>query len=161
MQTARIAIKRLRAYHDGVATDEREFKDVVEAWNWLNSHPAFDFEAKEVVLSPKTAWMKAAGLEKEVRVWFQDNTFAESLSIDLVRVNEESGAVEGDESKNTRIEVWLEAGGPSEDTENNKRWRTSHNYKLDCSGATFEIALLQMAKNVLEHYGDYQAGAHD
>jgi hypothetical protein len=143
-----------------VETNKREFKDVVTAWDWLNLHPAFDFEAREIVLSPKKKWMKKAGVREKTRVWFQDNTFAESLSVDFVRVNPQTGAIDNDDSKNTQIEVWLEAGGPVEDESLGKRYRVSHDYKLDCGGPTFEIALLQMAGNVLEVYGDYEVDGH-
>jgi hypothetical protein len=136
-------------------TARRKFTDAVEAWAWLNGHPVFDFEAKEIVLSPKDKWLKAAGITKETRVWFQDNTFAEGLSIELVRVNPATKRIEGEALKNTQVEVWLEAGGPVES--DGRRYRVSHDILLDCGGPTFEAALLQMAKAVLKHYGDYEA----
>jgi hypothetical protein len=142
----------------------RQFTDVVETWEWLNHHPAFDFEAREIVVPPNKRgakdWVLVAGAKEETRVWFQDNTFNESLSVEFVRVNPQTGAIDEDASKNTQIEVWLEAGGPVADEETGVRYRVSNNYKLACGGPTFEAAMLQMAANVLKQYGDYMVDEH-
>ena len=141
-------------YDTGMENSKRQFADVTEAWVWLTSHPAF--EAREILLSPKRAGSKAVGIKAGAPAWLRDNTFAESLYIEFVRINPQTGAIDEDATKNTQIEVWLEGGAPVEDEDSGVRYRVSHNHHLDCGGPTFEAALLQMATNVLECYGDYE-----
>jgi hypothetical protein len=141
----------------GVERSPRRFRDVVEAWEWLNSHPAFDFGVREVVLPPS----KDLGRADEERWRVHDNAFAESLMVEFARVNPVNGEIDDDDAKNTQFTVWLDAGPPFHDEQLGRTWRVSHNHKLGCGAPTFEAALLQMAANVLEHYGDYEMGGHD
>jgi hypothetical protein len=135
---------------------KRAFTDIIEAWDWLRSHPAFDFTVYEGVLGASDPLMWRLVGSKDVRYRLHDNTFAESLSIEYLRINSEEMAVDLDANPETGAVVLLEAGGPVEDESIGRRYRTSHDPKLDCTGPTFEVALLRMAGRVLEEYGDYE-----
>lgn len=70
----------------------------------------------------------------------------------------DDGYIHEDRSKNTHLEWWIECG-PYVDVE--EPWgetfgcMPSHDYELDCGGATAEDAVMKLAQLVLEKYGDY------
>ena len=116
-------------------TDPNEF---YEAWWWLQNHPKF--------YHPE----------------FNTPGFFETLDISVQKVDPETRRIEDDKSRNTRVEIWLEAGpyhviqGDEVDLYGDGVAH-SHDYDLDCGGATYEEAILKMAKLVKKHHGDYDA----
>lgn len=110
-----------------------------EAWHYLDSHEYF----KD----------KKRGLP-----WFLS-----SLCIDIVKVNPENSRIEEDKSKNTKVEVWLECGPPYVYTKDDDyvQWdvkqegqiEPTHDPELDCSGDTFEDAIINLASLVNQLHG--------
>jgi len=86
------------------------------------------------------------------------------VDYNVVKVNPSTDKIDDDESKNTKVMIWMEAG-PFEEPDPNddpsyEEWINftgvpSHDIKLDCSGNTFEEAIINLAKKVMEEYGDY------
>jgi hypothetical protein len=118
-----------------------------EAWWWLYKHPAF---FKHGIRSGQPG-------------------FFEALDVSVQKVNPKTGVIDDDPSKNTRVEIWLEVGpwGDPASEELSKIWGdippdhpishgiATHDYELDCGGATYEEAIIKMATLVKEHYGTY------
>lgn len=75
--------------------------------------------------------------------------FATEMWVHVARVNPETDSVDDDDTKNTKVEIWLEAG-PYEA----EYGQCSHDYPLDCGGGTYEKAIIALAANVRARYGD-------
>ena len=73
--------------------------------------------------------------------------FKDILYIMVVKVNPDIGMVDDDESKNTKVEVWLEVGPYGEPY-------NIHDWDLDCGGDTFEEAIIKLADLVKQYYDD-------
>ena len=76
---------------------------------------------------------------------FGDNYFANSLEIDVVKVNPLNSTIEDDESLNTKTEVWLECGEPYFDKEL-ETILYYHTIEYDTGGDTFEEAIINLAE---------------
>lgn len=82
--------------------------------------------------------------------WLSDNhPWATSgLDIHMAKVSPKTGRINDNEKKNTIIEYWLESG-PFE-----KEYKSfQHDINLDCSGRTFEEAVVKFARRVKKAYG--------
>lgn len=64
----------------------------------------------------------------------------------VVKVNPETNEIDDDDTKNIKVQVWLEHGGYDDDG------RHMHDFDLDCSGDTFEEAIIELAALVKKHY---------
>lgn len=80
--------------------------------------------------------------------YFEDR-FQQCIDIAVVKVNPETKRVDDQLELNTEINVWLECGA---------FWKgfSTHDIDLDCGGATFEEAIINLANLVFEKYGDYE-----
>jgi len=71
------------------------------------------------------------------------------------RVCPETGRHEDDAARNTRTEWWYEFGPekllPGEDGEGDCPW---HDYALDGGGATYEDAVIALARAIYDKYGN-------
>jgi len=82
------------------------------------------------------------------------------LDIFVARVNPATNRIENAENLNTDTRIWLEFG-PWEDVAAHidenlpPNWQRTHDPNLDCGGATFEAAIINLAGKVKKHYGDY------
>lgn len=75
--------------------------------------------------------------------------FLEGLYVEVVKVAPETNCVEDESTKNTKTQIWFEAGPYLAESD---CW--SHDYDLDCGGDTFEEAIINLSKLVHEKYGD-------
>ncbi len=66
----------------------------------------------------------------------------------VVKVNPETNEVDDDDTKNTKVQVWLEHGGYDDEGCH------MHDFDLDCGGDTFEEAIIELATLVKKHYTD-------
>jgi hypothetical protein len=71
--------------------------------------------------------------------------FRDVLYIMTAKVNPETGKIDDDVSKNTKVKIWLEVGPWSE------QYHT-HDFDLDCGGDTFEEAISKLACLVRQYY---------
>lgn len=78
--------------------------------------------------------------------------FLEGLYMEVVKVDPETRRVEDERSRNTMTEIWLEAGPYREKEEYGTHW--THDIDLDCGGATFEEAIIELARLVREKYDE-------
>lgn len=117
------------------------------SWHYLNDHPIFwkflaqaDYggRPKNHVSFLKTEW----GFD----------------GIDMMVVlTDETGTINKDESLNTRTAIWLEAGkwnlfaDEHEHGSSHCHW---HDIELDCGGATYEEAVIKLARLVWDRYGN-------
>ena len=93
--------------------------DFYTAWTFLNNHKMFN------------------GL------------FCHGLWTEVVKVNPTTNTIDADQTKNTKVQVWLEHG-PYEHYHND----TTHDIYLDCGGDTFEDAIISLAERVKYYYND-------
>ena len=113
-------------------------EEFYKAWRFLKNHPMF---------SP-SRW---------------DERFLENLYPIVVKVNPETDSVDDDEEKNTKVQIWLEAG-PVYINKTIKgcsaKYSTQHvhDLDLDCGADTYEEAIIELARLVKERYGDYNEG---
>ena len=75
--------------------------------------------------------------------------FAYELYTSVVKVNPDTNAVDDDDTKNTKVRIWLECGGCDDEYGG-----FVHDIDLDCDGDTFEEAIVELAKLVKKHYTD-------
>lgn len=73
--------------------------------------------------------------------------FRERLYIMVVKVNPFTNMVDDDDSKNIKVEIWLETGPYGEPY-------STHDWDLDCGGNTFEDAIIKLASLVKKYYDD-------
>lgn len=145
-------------------------KNAHDAWWFLRDHPKFRIMERDEV-SPK----KAAKLKKEgylitrdedgtcYRMWRHIHRAALSSNLDIyfTKTNKPGGhgRVDDDDSKNKYVECWLEFG-PEEympvPWDKRTRLTHTHDWRLDTGGSTFDDALVNLAKLVKKHYGDYE-----
>ena len=105
-----------------------------DAWYYLNEHPIFE-------------WKKA-------RSKFSAHYFDRALDIDVMKVSPRSKTVTNDPKKNTMVEIWLECGPLDEEwSKKCKQPIFCHDTDLDCGAATFEEAIIKLARLVKKHYG--------
>ena len=78
---------------------------------------------------------------------YGSSMFKVSLDIDVVKVNPETDAVDDDDSKNTKVQIWLESGSYDDESD-----ACTHDYELDCGGDTFEEAIINLANIVYQKY---------
>ena len=98
-----------------------------KAWNYLENCKYFIVKAKGII-----------GV----------NCFINrGLNIEVVKINPKTNIIDIDFNKNTKVQFWLETGGW--DVED-KCW--THDYKLDCSGDTFEDVIIELARLVKKYY---------
>lgn len=87
-----------------------------------------------------------------IRVAMQDN-----LNIEVVKVCPETGVRENDEKLNTEVRIMLETGPWQSDSGGGRfdgYW--THDPMLDCSGETFEDAIIRLSQLVKQQYGDWR-----
>lgn len=97
--------------------------DFYTAWHFLEGHPIFH------------------------------RRFSCDLVVDVVKVNPDTNAIDDDETKNTKVQVWLEHGPYI-----HKFNMCSHDIELDCGGDTFEEAIVELAALVKNRYKGYFEG---
>ena len=114
--------------------------NLAEAWDWLRNHP---------------------------KLCTSDGLFygiEHNLDIDVVLVNPDTEEIDPDDTKNTAVRIWLEMAPAvylcdlPEASEHPDWGRTlcgSHDIELDCGGASFEEAIMELVGLVKQHYGDY------
>jgi hypothetical protein len=101
----------------------------------------------------------------------RDGSFSDCISFTYVYLDPTVERVQGipvddEDPRNTDFRVWVEGGGymdqskdenfppPPNGWDNFNRWITCHDLNLDCSGATMEDALIQLALRVKWFYGE-------
>ena len=83
---------------------------------------------------------------------FQDDMcsrFLDCLDVHVAKVNPITCEIDDDEFKNTKVEIWLEAGK----FDGKQGWHDAH---LDCGGTTYEEAIIKLANLVHEYYDCYK-----
>lgn len=83
-----------------------------------------------------------------MRSHYGNSVFDDYLRIEVVRVNPKTESIDDNRSLNTDVRVWLECCV----TENGERIL---DHDLDCGANTFELAIQELAKLVLQKYGSY------
>lgn len=79
-----------------------------------------------------------------------------NLAIFYAKVDD-SKCVNSDKSKNKHIRCWLEFGTMKQAVSDGVlHIQHGHDPRLDCGGATFDEALMKLARLVKKHYGDYK-----
>jgi len=70
------------------------FTDFYTAYYWLYEHHIFQEEIKFKLFNDI----------------YNESHFKECLNIDVVKVNPETNSIDDDETKNTKVQIWLECG---------------------------------------------------
>jgi hypothetical protein len=161
----------------------RKIKNTYEAWWFIYNHPKFILpERIEVRDEEHSATFNNAvsSIDKKIRIHYiikkdkggniwaycrnlKRHALEENLSIFYTKTD--GRKVNDDKTKNKHIECWLEFGPLRYDYSADWEWKEDHarNYlqhvhdiRLDIGAATFDEALVKLAKNVLKVYGDYK-----
>lgn len=109
--------------------------DPHEAFWFLHNHP------------------KAVDRPVEGEATILDSAFIDNLDVMYVKVDPDKREITNTE-RDTQTEIWLETG-PMEWNETLQNYLATHDPRLDCSGSTFDEALVNLANLVKEHYGEY------
>jgi len=136
-------------YHDGwlylqqgwaetVRAYEANPESFYNAWHYLNEHPIY----WQLWREPDPEHLNYRNL---------DHGFGmlRGIDVDVVRVNPADQRISEDPALNTLMQVWLETGEIG--WPGNDRY---HNCKLDCGGATYEEAIVRLARRVHGYYGN-------
>jgi len=107
------------------------FTDFYTAYHWLYEHPIFQEEIKSKLFNDI----------------YNESRFQQCLDIDIVKINPETNSIDDDETKNTKVQIWLECGRYDKEC----RW---HDIELDCGADTFEKAIIELVNLVMEWYGE-------
>ena len=105
-------------------------EEFYKAWYFIVQHPKFMDEEQE--------------------------TFPYGLDIMVVKVNPETMSIDDDETKNTKVQIWLEHG-PYEEVKSMMANIPTHDIDLDCGADTFESAIIELARLIKKKYGDYES----
>jgi hypothetical protein len=106
------------------------FTDFYTAYWWLYNHPIFQ---ERFINDEKEEWC--------------ESHFDQCLDIYVAKVNPQINVIDDDGTKNTKVQIWLETG----------KWNPEygcHDIELDCGADTFEEAIIELAKLVMEWYGE-------
>jgi hypothetical protein len=141
-----------------------------EAFQFLRDHPAFSLRERHEIPAEDFDKMLALGFlvsqDRSGKCWRQlrhlhRHALDTNLVIFYTKVDE-SGHVNVDKTKNVKVECWLEFGPEAYDYDGDgfdeTTLQSSHDWQLDCGAATFDEALVLLARNVLDQYGDYTSG---
>lgn len=143
-----------RDWTDIAETYEANPYSFYNAWRYLNHHPMYwQLTGAPVVTGHDDDGNAVTSLNHAARL-VHDNGIT-GIDVFVVRVDER-GVRQADPALNTRTEVWLETGEVA--------WVTSpfgtqpgdryHNYKIDTSAATYEEAVIRLARKVWKAYGN-------
>lgn len=80
---------------------------------------------------------------------FDESFEYDRLWIHVTKVNPVTNELDDDKTKNTKVQVWLECF-----PDNPKIDGRYHDIDLDCGGDTFEEAIIELAKLVMNKYGN-------
>ena len=130
------------------------------------AHPLVNMDEYEWEGIQPNGWGKREGksrddleferaIRENAQTFYWEGQFIYNLDFDYHMVNPETGAIDNDKSKNTKMEVWLETGPAYFDDYGGRYQRNMHDTRLDCGGATFEEALIELANLIKKYYGDY------
>lgn len=155
----------------------RKIANAYDAYWFLYNHPKLNCHERNEVTPEEADQMEKDGFlitrdigGKCYRVWRHLFVHAmDSLDIFYTKTNKPGGhgRVDDDRSKNKHIECWLEIGPayygycysggdePMAEWDTETRLFHSHDPYIDTGGSTFDEGLVNLAKNVLKHYGDY------
>lgn len=145
-----------------------KIENAYDAYWFLFEHPKFQVSERVEITTEEADLGEAEGrsisrdrggkcfeyLEFARRHALETNLVIQYAKVDATRT------VNGIKSKNTNIECWLEFG-PLEylytaDWDEETRLLQCHDIDLDCGASTFDEALVILAQNVLDKYGDYE-----
>jgi hypothetical protein len=156
---------------------KHKITNAYEAWWFMYEHPKLKLPDRLEVAPKKADKLEAEGfwITRDVggkcyRMWrhLHRHALTENLSIHYAKVDPKTRSVEDDASRNTAVECWLEfgpleygyasSGGkePSADWDTETMRQHYHDVDLDTGGATFDEALVRLAKLVKKKYGDYE-----
>ncbi len=146
-----------------------------EAWWFIHDHPKF-----QRTLRSEVTPTEADELEKQGFLISRDRggkcyryhrhvlTPAISENLSIFYTKTDGKRVNDDGSKNIFTECWLEFGAVEYGYmagDINADWDiwtgelNYHDWKLDCGGPSFDVAIVRLARLVRKHYGDYEPKA--
>lgn len=136
--------------------------------HFLRMHAPGQPMFKKIPNSANSLMTEPEGELEDVR----SGSFSECVRFDYVYLDPTVERIQGmppsdEDPRNTDFRVWVEAGGwmdqseddnippPTDDGWNDyNKWIACHDINLDCSGATTEDALIQLALRVKWYYGE-------
>lgn len=152
----------------------RQIKSAHDAWWFLHEHPEFQCPSRHEITE-----REAQNKIKRTKIYVDKNgnywrVWPKSLDWHVIEHNldihytvvDTKGCINDDESKNQYQACWLEFGqiewgyhAPEFETGDGQTAReyrmNYHDIDLDCGAATFDEALIKLAKLVQKKYGDF------
>lgn len=127
-----------------------KFTDFYEAYHFLNEHYIFmSNEGYEAIRNNSFSISKDNPTSIEHQIFYATSMFtfySRCLDVEVHKVNPETRYIDDNEELNTKTEVWFECGEYTEGI-------SIHDTDLDCGGATYEEATIELANLVHEKYG--------
>jgi len=124
--------------------------------DWETNPQAYFSDDKRTMRSADETW--------ETHTERDEGSFHDCLYMDFVYVNPKTYSIDDNEALNTKFQVWVEAGGWMDQSEEDweptggwnehNKWAHCHDMDLDCGGDTVEEALLELAVRVKFYYND-------
>jgi|SRR4051812_37632762 hypothetical protein len=145
---ASLQADRVKDWAGFVNAYEANPDDFYNSWHYLNWHPAFwKFYGRT----------DASHAERFHEVCLAEDRGVENrIEVAVAKVNPATGSIDEDNpALNTKTEVWLETGKIRWPANNFNEYDIYfHDYELDCGGDTYEQAIIAMARNVHDNYGN-------
>ncbi len=130
-----------------------------DAFWFIFSHPNFGLRERTRITAQQADKLESEGYlvtrdrgGQCWREWRHVIRHAICTNLDISYVKDEESGITGIKCE---IEFGLEKYGYFGNSDETSLER-HHDTKLDSSGSTFDEALVQLAKKILEHYGDYE-----
>lgn len=129
-----------------------------KAYKYLQDHPIFDTTPGEILdLSEIEDPFEKGSKLGEGLYLYSSQGFENSLRIEVVKVNPKTDEIDENPSRNTKVQIWLEAGPwdtnlLNADQGEEKVGGFTNDYDLSCGGDTFEDAIIKMAELVRTKY---------
>lgn len=152
---------------------KHKINDAYDAWWFLYYHPKLQRRSRTPVEAVEARKLKRQGFiitkDRSGKFWreYRHNTVPAVVeNLDIHYAKTDGKRVNDDGAKNIHTECWLEFGpveygycsnypDPKTGWDMETFKHNFHDWKLDCGGSNFDVALVRLAKLVRKHYGDY------
>jgi hypothetical protein len=136
-------------WEETVRAYEASPEDAFSAWTYVDAHPVFwRFDPSRHAGYPVNHVSCLTADGALLRGWPE---------ITPHRICPATRRHEDDEALNTETEWWCELGPEKLLPDENGRRVPTHDYLLDCGGATYEDAVIALARTIHDHYGNDRA----
>ncbi len=145
----------------------KQFKNIVEANQWIMQHPAF-WTAYRPNKKDRTSIQD--DINSPWMVLLHSDAGMSSISVLPIFVNPVTNSVDEIKRKNIKIRYWVETGhtvvygaygNKIGEQPGNEQSSHCHDHRLDTGGNTWDEAIINIGQNIYKLYGDYEIDFED